>query len=80
VTESGRKVIAQGIPIGFTKGSWFLVAIDDRSTFLEYYQWSDPGGKLPASMSNSFAARAIRKNFASMEQFAREGNPSCPIE
>ena len=79
-TESGKKMINQGIPLGFTRGAWFLVALDERSTYVEYYLHSDPGGRIPASMANMFATRGVREAIQAITKFAREARPSCPIE
>lgn len=78
-TESGRKIISKATPIGSSQGGWFLVAVDERSTYLEYYSRSDPGAGVPTSIANRLAARGVRENFAAIARFAREGNPSCPI-
>ncbi len=79
-TESGKKIIAQAVPIGFSKGGWFLVAIDDRNTWVEYYSWSDPGSGIPMSMASSLATRGVASTFAAMEKFAKEGKPICPVK
>lgn len=79
-SESGKKIIGQGYPIGSTAGGWLLVAIDERSTWVEYYSQADPGGRVPASMASSLASRAVVDTFAAIERFAKEGNPICPVK
>jgi hypothetical protein len=79
-TASGRKVIATAEPLGFSKGAWLLTALDERSTLVEYFLHADPGGSIPASMANMFATRGVRETITAIERFAKEGNPSCPIE
>lgn len=79
-TESGKKIIAQGYPIGSTTGGWLLVAIDERSTWVEYFSQADPGGRVPSSMASSLASRGVVDTFAAIERFAKEGNPVCPVK
>jgi hypothetical protein len=79
-STSGQKMIARGAPIGFTNGAWFLVALDQHNTWVEYFAATDPGAGVPASIASRLAARGVRDNFAAMVQFANEGKPSCPIQ
>lgn len=79
-TESGLKMIEQGEPIGFTKGAWFMVALDERSTYVEYYSHSDPGGSISSSMASMFATKGVKEAFRSITKFAQERRPSCPIK
>lgn len=79
-SASGQKILSIAEPIGFSIGSWFLVAIDARTTYAEYYVWSDPGGSIPASLASTFASKGVRDNIAAIVRFAKEGHPSCPIE
>ncbi|MEZ4322362.1 MAG: hypothetical protein R3F61_33120 [Myxococcota bacterium] len=67
------------VPIGYSKGAWFLVALDSRNTWVEYHVYSDPGSGIPTGLSNRLAAGGVRDNFKAMAKFANEGNPSCPI-
>lgn len=78
-SASGRRIIAEAEPIGFTRGGWLLVAIDERSTWIEYFSWSDPGGSIPSSLASSFAARGVANAFDAMQRFAKEGKPICPV-
>ena len=79
-TESGKKIIGQAEPIGFSKGAWFLVALDPQSTYLEYYLNTDPGGSIPSSMAAMFATKGVREAITAVQRFATEAKPSCPIE
>jgi hypothetical protein len=79
-TASGKKIIASAEPIGFTRGAWLLSALDERTTLVEYYLHSDPGGSIPAGMANMFATKGVRETISAVERFAKEGHPSCPIE
>ena len=78
-TESGQKIIAKAAPIGSSRGSWFLVAIDQFSTYVEYYSSSNPGEGIPSSVTSRLAASGVRSTVAAMEKFARQGNPVCPV-
>ncbi len=79
-SASGREMIAQGEPIGFTKGAWLLVAIGQSSTYLEYYVKSDPGGSIPGNMASMFVTKGVRETILAIQKFATEATPSCPIE
>jgi len=79
-TASGQKMIANAEPIGFSRGAWFLVALDGSSTYVEYYLNTDPGGSIPSSMASAFATKGVRDTIAAIQRFATEGKPSCPIE
>lgn len=79
-STSGQKMIAGGTPIGSTSGAWFLVALDERNTWAEYFALSDPGAGVPAGIASRLAAKGVRDNFDAIVQFANEGKPSCPIQ
>ncbi len=79
-SASGKKIIASAQPIGFTRGAWLLSALDERSTLVEYYVHNDPGGSIPSGMANMFATQGVRDTISAIERFAKEGNPSCPME
>lgn len=79
-SASGRSMIAQGVPIGYSRGAWFLVALDEQDTWLEYFLSSDPGEGVPSSMRSMFATRGVRESFSAMTRYAKEAKPSCPIE
>jgi len=79
-SSSGKKMIANASPIGFSKGGWFLVAIDDRHTYVEYFLHTDPGGRIPGGMASMFATKGVRQNIDAITRFAKEASPSCAIE
>lgn len=76
-TASGAEAMDSGIPIEFTKGAWFLADIDGRSTLIEYYVWTDPGGSVPAGLASRLAAGGIEDNLKAVTRFANEGTPAC---
>jgi hypothetical protein len=79
-TDSGKKILAQAEPIGFSKGAWFLVALGERETYVEYYLHSDPGGSIPSGIAAKFATRGVRETIGAIQRFAREARPACPVE
>jgi hypothetical protein len=79
-SEKGREVVAENTPVGFTRGGWLLVEIDEARTLLEYYIWTDPGGRIPKAAANLFAAGGIKDAIEAMEQYANEAEPTCPIQ
>jgi hypothetical protein len=79
-TASGQKIIGAAVPIAFSRGGWFLIAVDARTTYVEYYVWSDPGPGIPSSLASTFATKGVRDNLAAIFRFAKEGKPSCPLE
>jgi len=79
-SPGGQKVISRGEPLGFSKGAWFLVALDENSTYVEYYLHSDPGKGVPTSMAAMFASKGVRNTIQAIQRFAKEANPSCAIE
>jgi len=79
-SEAGRDVIAQGIPLAFTIGAWFLIALDESHTLMEYDIWTDPGGRIPARAASVFAAGSLKDTFEAMESYAKAGVTHCPIE
>jgi len=64
------------VPIGFSKGAWFLVALDSGHTLVEYHSWVDPGGRVPGSAASMFATAGIEDTFEAMETYA-QGSPYC---
>jgi hypothetical protein len=78
-SESARKMMAEGAPIGSSRGGWLLVAIDQFSTYVEYYSNTDPGEGIPSSISTRLAARGVRETIDAMVRFAKEGKPVCPV-
>ena len=78
-SASGKKMIAEGVPIGSTRGAWFLVAIDQFSTYVEYYSNTDPGEGVPAGISSRLAVTGVKSAIEAMQKFAKEGRPVCPV-
>lgn len=76
-----QKLIAARSPIGHTRGAWFLVALDARNTYVEYFADSDPGAGIPSGLAARMAGGAIKDNFENLTKFANKttGGPSCPI-
>lgn len=68
-----------GIPIAFSKGGWWLTALDEGHTLVEYWVWTDPGGSIPAGLASSFAAGGVEDTLLSMVQLARKGS-RCPVK
>ena len=77
ITATAKAKAAEGIPIGWSKGGWFLVALDDTHTLVEYDVWSDPGGSIPASTASWFASGQIPDLLDAMRRYATEGSPKC---
>ena len=79
-SPGGQKIIRRAEPIGFSRGAWFLVALDENSTYVEYYLHSDPGKGVPTSMAAMFASKGVRNAIQAIHRFAKEARPSCAIE
>lgn len=71
-TKAAEKA-ADGMPIEFAKGAWYLTEIDAGHTLVEYWTWTDPGGNIPAGLASSFAAGGIKDTFVTMTQLAKKG-------
>ena len=54
-----------------TYGSWLFVPLGERCTYVEYYNFSDPGGGVSA-LQWLFAAKAIRDAMRGLAQMASE--------
>ena len=79
-SASGQKMINNATALGFSKGGWLLVAVDDRHTYVEYFLHTDPGGRIPGGMASMFATKGVRQNIEAITRFAKENTPSCAIE
>jgi hypothetical protein len=66
-----------GMPIAWTKGGWFLIALDESRTIAEYNVWTDPGGSIPAGMASWFASGSIDGVMEAVVAFAKQGSPRC---
>jgi hypothetical protein len=60
-----------GMPVAWTKGAWLLARLSGERTLVEYFAWSDPGGRLPAGPASRFAGGAVKDTLSSMQEFAR---------
>ena len=78
-SASGLKLIDNAAPIASTRGGWFLVAIDQFSTYVEYHSRTDPGEGIPSSLSSRLAVQGVRAAIEAMQKFAKEGHPVCPV-
>ena len=78
-TESGRKIIDKAAPVGSTRGGWLLVAIDQFTTYVEYYSSTNPGEGIPSSISSRLAGQGVRDNIDAMKKFATTGRPVCRV-
>ena len=78
-SAAARKLMAESVPIGSTRGGWFLVAIDAYTTYVEYHSNTDPGEGVPTSLATRLASKGIRDTILAMEKFAKEGRPVCPV-
>jgi len=76
-SEAGKDKVAAGIPIDFTRGSWFLIAVDDKHTLIEYYTWVDPGGNLSPTLMSWFAGKSIRNTFDAMVSASTDPSLGC---
>ena len=79
-SEAGQKMIAQAEPLGYSRGGWFMVAVDERNTYIEYYLHTDPGGRIPASMASMFATRGVRENIEAITRYAKEAKSTCAVQ
>lgn len=62
---------AAGVPVAWSKGAWLLIPLEDGRTLIEYFVWTDPGGKLPAGAATRFASGALDRSVRDLEAFAR---------
>ncbi len=76
-SEAGKAHLEEGIPVAFTRGSWFLLAVDPTHTLIEYYTWVDPGGALSPKLMSWFAGRSIRGAFAAMVEASKDPSVGC---
>lgn len=76
-STQGKTLMAEGVPVAFTKGSWYLVEIAPGRTLVEYYTWVDPGGSLSPSALTMFAGRTIRTTMEAMGTMAKDSRLKC---
>ena len=70
---------ANGMPIEFAKGAWYLTELDATHTLVEYWTWTDPGGYIPAGLASSFASGGIKDTYETMAQLAQKG-AKCAVQ
>jgi len=78
-SASGKKFMKEAEPIGSTRGAWFMVAIDQFNTYVEYFSATDPGAGVPSSLANRLAARGVHDQVLAIKKFATQGSPVCPV-
>lgn len=78
-SERGREIVASAVPVGFSRGSWFLVDMGEDRTLVEYAVWTDPGGSIPAGLMSMFASGSIRDTLEAMEAIARDRRGRCTL-
>lgn len=76
-SAAGKAYMAKGIMLGFTRGSWFVLAVNDHQTLVEYYTWVDPGGSVSPTMMSWFASKTIHQTFENMTSIARDSRLKC---
>ncbi|MCB9683284.1 MAG: hypothetical protein H6733_17595 [Alphaproteobacteria bacterium] len=76
-SEAGKAAMADAIMLGFTRGSWFLAAVNDHQTLVEYSAHVDPGGKLSPTLMSWFAGKSIRRTLDDMVRIANDPKVSC---
>lgn len=77
IPESARPLLQDAVYVPSNTGSWWLIALDDNHTILEYSSWSDPGGNIPAGPATSFVAGTIEDSFEAVARVAKSGRSAC---
>jgi len=72
-----QSLLAEGIPLAWTRGAWLFVSLGASRTLTQYVVWSDPGGSLPTAAASRFSAGAVVSTLDSVEKMAREHIPRC---
>lgn len=75
---AARAIAEGGIEAAENDGGWWLLALDAKTTLIQFWALSDPGGSVPAGLVSPFASRSIRETFGEMEALARKG-PACDL-
>lgn len=76
-SPEGMAAIDGLVPVGFNKGAWLLVAIDEQHTLAEFTSWVDPGGSVPTGAASLFATAGIEDTFRDMVTYAKKGVLPC---
>ena len=77
LSAAGRSATDGLVPIGFNKGAWLLVQLDDTHTLAEFSSWVDPGGSVPTGPASLFATSGIEDTFDAMRTYAKRGALPC---
>lgn len=75
---TARSIASGGVEAEENDGGWWLLALDAKTTLIQFWALSDPGGSVPAGLVSPFASRSIRETFGEMEALARKG-PACQL-
>lgn len=59
------------IKMGFMKGQWSLIAVDDRATRVTYTVCADPGGHIPGWLITTFFDSTPYKTLENLKQFVK---------
>jgi hypothetical protein len=70
-------LLADSMPIAWSKGAWLLVDLGGGRTLVEYHTWSDPGGYVPVGPATRFAAGEVETTLVNMSNFAKKHTPTC---
>ncbi|MEZ4316274.1 MAG: hypothetical protein R3F61_02170 [Myxococcota bacterium] len=76
--DGSKALVSHAVQAESNDGAWWLVALDDHHTLVEFWALSDPGGNIPAGLAGQFASGSIRDTFAMMGALAKKG-PSCKL-
>ncbi len=76
--ESQKTRVSRAVQAAENDGGWWMVALDDQHTLVQFWALSDPGGSIPVRLAGPFAAGSIRDTFDMMESLAQKG-PSCTL-
>lgn len=74
-----KAVASGGMQAAENSGGWWLLALDAKTTLIQFWALSDPGGSVPAGLVSQFAGGSIRDTFGRMETLAQRG-PACSLE
>jgi hypothetical protein len=75
---SQQERVARAVQAEENDGGWWMVALDEQHTLVQFWALSDPGGNIPVRLAGPFAAGSIRDTFEMMESLAQKG-PSCTL-
>ncbi|MFT7520159.1 MAG: hypothetical protein ACI9MC_002303 [Kiritimatiellia bacterium] len=76
-TASARAWSKKAVPIASSQGAYFIYAVNDHETLVEYHLMSDPGGYVPSSLANAFATGGVRDSLEALAKLSHDGS-RCP--